>query len=318
MKNFKSITLKVMRLCISLVLITILFYFVDWNKFLLAIKDAKIIYITLAGLLFFPGILLSVFRWNSILERLNISISKKHQIFLYLEGSFLGNFLPTSVGGDVYKYTVLSKQLPEQKKNILASMLLERGSGFLILFVVNVVLLPFFTKIVFSNVKYLFLEGFILFGLFSILSIFFFSKYINYLVKKIPFKLSLYDKVFDFLSNIHRIFDRKLTCVTSVYSLLFVINILVGQLFYLKAFGVSANPFYLLFAISIIYITGVLPISLNSIGITEGLSIFLYSFIGISPEVALAVALSGRVCLIIANLSGGIILLVKSLKRNDF
>jgi len=310
MKKFKDRIIKIIQLFITIALICVLLYFIDWNKFLITIKTAKILYVVIAGFLFFPGILFSVFRWNSILEKLKIIVSKKNLARLYLEGSFLGNFLPTSVGGDIYKYAILDKQFPNQKKNVISSMLLERGSGFLILFAVNILLLPFFIKIIFSDSVYASLEMFILLGLFFILTLFFFSKYIHILIKKLPFKLPLYDKLYNFLLNIKQTFDRKIVIITSVYSFLFVINILAGQIFYLKAFGVFVNPLYLLFAISIIYIIGVLPISLNSIGITEGLTVFLYGFIGISPEIALAVALSGRVCLLIANLSGGLVLLL--------
>jgi len=307
MKKNKKILIKIIKILISFFLIAYLLYSIEWNIFLSVVANANLLYIIFAGLLYFSGILFSVFRWDIMLKMLGIHITKTLNIRLYLESSFMGNFLPTSIGGDVYKYAILSKQLPNKKQKIIGSMLLERGFGFLMLFAINIITLPFFLNIIFSNKKLMLLEMIVFGG--GITFFLLFNKGILNLLNRLFVNFSLYKKIYEFLVSLRKLFNLKNFLLPSMYSLFFILNILLGQILYLMAFGVFINPLYILFSISITYIAGILPISFNSIGITEGLTVFLYGLAGISPETALAVALSGRVCLIFANLSGGLWLL---------
>lgn len=310
----KSALSKMLKVGVSAALIILLLNFIDWEEFRSTVQSANLFYILIAGSLVFTGIWISVLRWDLVLQQLNIVIPRRKLARLYLEGTFLGNFLPTSVGGDLYKYAVLAKQFQNQKKDIAISMLLERGSGFLTLFGINIVLLPFFYGLVLSDKSFAGIEIVTLSALFAIVMTFFFLNKVDILIQKLPFSIVLYDKLRNFFLSGASVFDRKLVMSTSTYSFLFVCNILIGQLLYLKAFGAHIDPLYVLFAISLIYIVGVLPISLNSIGVAEGLTVFFYGFVGVSPEVSLAVALTGRVCAILMSVLGGILLLGSPLR----
>lgn len=307
----KKILSTLLRFGVSLFLLVWLLSMIKWELFWSLLTNANVYCIAIGAFLYFTGIIFSTHRWDLALKRLCIPLEWWAAFRLYLEGSFFGNFLPTSVGGDAYKFLVLNQRYPEHKSDIFASMLIERGSGFLVLFIFNLILLPFFFFVVISNFKLFLLEGFVILGLFAIIVTFIFRKFILRLLQRLPIKIRIYEKFINFIDRLIELHDGALIRGTLFWSILFVLNILLGQILYLKAFGVFVNPLFLLFSITIIYIAGVLPVSLNSIGITEGLSIFLYSFIGISPEVSLAVAFIGRVNLLICNLSGGVVYLVR-------
>ncbi|MFA6570611.1 MAG: hypothetical protein WCT77_05180, partial [Bacteroidota bacterium] len=66
------------------------------------------------------------------------------------------------------------------------------------------------------------------------------------------------------------------------------------------------NFCYILLVSTITQIIGILPISLNSIGVTEGLNVFLFALVGVPLEISFAIALIGRMSLICTSSVGGI------------
>jgi glycosyltransferase 2 family protein len=299
---------KVIRVLISLSLLVILFSFIHWQVFLDQVKNIRLLLVLATVPMFFLGVYFSTLRWHSILKYLKVSLTKKNAFRLYLEGSFLNNFLPASVGGDVYKYLILSKDRPTQKKEIIASMFFERGAGFSVFIFVNLLLASlFYPSIPENNTLYL-LEIFISLGAASSLILYVFRKYI---AKKCECILSY------FVSNKSRVdiipflfekINKTWIIPAIIYSFLFTVVIVSIRLCYLFAFGVSVNPIYVLFFTTIIQVAGVLPISLNSLGVSEGLMVFLYTLIGISPEIALGVALVERAVVTIMSATGALTL----------
>jgi glycosyltransferase 2 family protein len=294
-------------------LVTVLFVLVDWDAFLKAIIAADILLIALGGLLVFSGTALSVSRWLPVLHYYGVPLKWSTGFKLYIEGSFFSTFLPTSFGGDAYKFLVLSKRVPEKKSEIAASMIIERGSGFVFLIIFNLLLSPLFLKTIEFSTPLLIMElGILSIFILSILMFAFKTKVESLLDQIFGDKSRFYSKFKVFVHSVTSIRSTQLALLTSFFSILFIVNITIGQLLYLNAFGASVNPLFVLWAVSIIYLGGIIPISLNSIGILEGLSVFLYSLAGVSFEIALAIAVVGRVLAILANSLGGLTYLLSS------
>ena len=75
--------------------------------------------------------------------------------------------------------------------------------------------------------------------------------------------------------------------------------------------GIKVPILELIEIYTIVRLISLLPISINSLGITEGLYIVLFGLIGISSVDALTVALLGRVLLMLVSLSGGIVFIFR-------
>ena len=96
-----------------------------------------------------------------------------------------------------------------------------------------------------------------------------------------------------------------------VLSLVFIL--LTGPLSYFVALSVNFPvPLHVLIVyVPLIALLSNLPISIAGVGVRENLSVFFYSSLGFLPEDIIAFALSGSALMILVNLSGGVVLLLR-------
>ncbi|HVT76481.1 MAG TPA: lysylphosphatidylglycerol synthase domain-containing protein, partial [Acidimicrobiales bacterium] len=78
------------------------------------------------------GVVLSAFRWQRVLAALDVESSLLQLTRHYLASLFVGNFLPSTVGGDVLRVTRLGAETGDTAAPF-ASVLLERMSGWIVL-----------------------------------------------------------------------------------------------------------------------------------------------------------------------------------------
>lgn len=90
--------------------------------------------VLVAGALAFTliGVVLSAFRWQRVLTTLDVHNRLLHLTRLYLASLFVGNFLPSTVGGDVLRITRLGSETGDSASPF-ASVVLERMSGWIVL-----------------------------------------------------------------------------------------------------------------------------------------------------------------------------------------
>ncbi|MGH9166162.1 MAG: lysylphosphatidylglycerol synthase transmembrane domain-containing protein [Acidimicrobiales bacterium] len=86
------------------------------------------------------GIVLSTLRWQRVLMALDLAVPVRSLLRHQLAGAFVGNFLPTTIGGDVVRATRLSAANGEAPATV-ASVILERLTGWLVLPVLTLVAL---------------------------------------------------------------------------------------------------------------------------------------------------------------------------------
>jgi glycosyltransferase 2 family protein len=78
------------------------------------------------------GLVLSTLRWRAVLVVLGLRTRMRTLFGYYLAGQFVGNFLPSTVGGDVLRVARLSAANGERPGSF-ASVVLERLTGWLVL-----------------------------------------------------------------------------------------------------------------------------------------------------------------------------------------
>jgi uncharacterized membrane protein YbhN (UPF0104 family) len=88
--------------------------------------------IGLALALTLVGVVLSAFRWQRVLATLDVHVPLYRLTRHYLASLFVGNFLPSTVGGDVLRVTRLGNETGDSAKPF-ASVVLERMSGWIVL-----------------------------------------------------------------------------------------------------------------------------------------------------------------------------------------
>lgn len=84
----------------------------------------------LAGLLFMAAsIVLAAWRWQRVLIAFGAHVPLRRLVSHYFAGQFVGNVLPSTIGGDVLRVTRVSKDLGA-RDTAFASVVLERLTGF--------------------------------------------------------------------------------------------------------------------------------------------------------------------------------------------
>lgn len=78
------------------------------------------------------GIVLSAFRWQRVLAAFDVTANLLRLTRHYLASLFVGNFLPSTVGGDVLRVTRLGAETGDSA-GPFASVVLERLSGWIVL-----------------------------------------------------------------------------------------------------------------------------------------------------------------------------------------
>jgi len=267
------------------------------------LKGANYFYFVLMCIIWIIGLALSSIKWNILLKEYKISISNKEAFNLYWISSFFNNFLPSSFGGDSYKFVYLNNSFKQNKPQIISSIILERGFGFLanILFIFicsfifikelidspnQIILIIIGTVLIVLTIcLFLFKRG----GKIKYISNY---KYVNKLINGLNVLLSF---------NNRRIFFSALL-ISSIFLLLNIISLS----FAFKAFNYNVSFFILLFLVPIIQLSGLIPFSINSLGIREGIGIYLFSFFGVNSEVTFLVLLSSRMLLVFCTSTGGL------------
>ncbi len=95
-------------------------------------RPTTLLWLSAALVVSFIGVLLSALRWQRVLATLDLAASTPTLVRHYLAGQFVGNFLPTTIGGDVLRVSRLAASNGETPRTV-ASVVLERLTGWLIL-----------------------------------------------------------------------------------------------------------------------------------------------------------------------------------------
>lgn len=293
----------------------LIFKNINFKEIVFLISRANFIYFLLMILIWFPTIYLSTLRWNKILASYNIHITTKKLYLIYLIASFYNNFLPSSIGGDSYKFLRLNTTFNRQKSKILSSIIIERGLGFLSLIFLSL-LSTFYNRSLLLKSEVAKLALFLLLALFLTSILFFFirkklAKFLSSSTVNLPIlkQLKNFVEVFVNFQNNKALIVGFL--VSLILSLLTVFSNYLGFL----AFGKQIKFSQLLFLVPLVSISSLIPISINSLGVKEGFYIYFFALIGVEKELSLSVSLIGRFLTTIASLSGGILLIERSLRK---
>lgn len=300
----KKLIFTIIKILIAFFLLFLLFSQIDTNQLKLVLYNTNIYPVIVAALLFYLGIYLSVLRWQQCLLNFNIRVSTLKLYSIYCISSFFNNFLPSSIGGDVYKIISLKKNFPNQNKVLLSSIIQDRAMGFITMLILNIAISILFIDIIYKNIQFLILESIIVFIFISLCILYIFRQLVKDYINNLKENLII-DKIFSIITYLSKFSSKKIFIQSFLLSVLFSLLVAYAKFIVFNALDMKINFLYVVLISTVTQIASILPISFNSIGITEGLSVFLYSLIGIPAEVSLTVALIGRFSSIITSALGG-------------
>lgn len=291
--NKKNINL-ILILKIVFIITCFIFLFKSINFSLFKESFLKINYlISIIFILYIPNLLISTYKWK-------ISLSVKDKSFFYFFkiywiSNFFSNFLPSTIGGDSYKVLKLKKDYGAS--NVLVSVFLDRLSGLLVILFISVIFSPHLYSLT-KNLYLSLIPALILLGLLFVL-------FLYRLLKK-----RFSNKIFDFIKNAENILiNVKRNTLIKLFFLSFFF-VLIGSVSlwaYYFMFGFNLNFINIFFLYTFIQLISMIPISINAIGITEGLLVYFFSFLLVPNGVSLAIGITSRIILFIQTAIGGII-----------
>lgn len=223
-------------------------------------------------------------------------------------GYFFNNLLPTGFGGDAVKSIAFGKEFHQTSQSVSA-VLLARIQGLLAMFLCFFVALPFalnkaeipLVYTVTMTVALLACMVFILLCLFS-------DKFP--VPRFVTDKLTFIPKLQASLS-IYRKYKKQLI-LSSLDSLWIQLLTLFIAFAYFKAVGADIDISILVVFTSITIVVSMLPISLNGIGVREGIQVALFTgILGIPASVVLAAGLLGYIPLLFQAAQGAIVLIAR-------
>lgn len=308
--KFRSYWLK---LAVGILIVVILLLFkVNAADIGRAFQQSDMMWILAAGGLHVIGLLLSAYRWQVLLAVHDVKAPLWDLLQSYLIGGFFNNFLPTRVGGDVYRM-VDSKRYSGSLLRPFAVIIVERLSGIYGLLLIGVAAVGLYPR--FQEVRAL---GIALFTLaiagFLAVLVFYgsegFASWLKRMVSKLPAKVSghllgIFDAFWHFSTS------KKVVLYAFVLGLLLQFNVILYYYFIARGLGMNLGLMEASIVMPILICIQLLPLTPNGIGVREFSYIYLMQPFGISEAQAVAFSLWDYVLTFAYGLIGGILYLTK-------
>jgi uncharacterized membrane protein YbhN (UPF0104 family) len=221
---------------------------------------------------------------------------------------FFSQFLPGSVGGDIYKWSVLAKAFKD-KKSAVSVLLIDRLFGFFSLCCLAIICGLINVKTIIENSEiFLLCRSIVCFVVvcFIIGIIAYKFKFLSRLkaAKKLPkIMMNVMEEILFFVRQSKEKFIKMLAI--SFVSVFFIDLFPACSLIY--NFDIPVSVVFIIFTMSIITILSSIPISFAGWGTREALFMLFGRVIGLSSEQALTISIALGVFAVVSSAIGGLL-----------
>ncbi|MBE3092189.1 MAG: flippase-like domain-containing protein [Chloroflexi bacterium] len=268
------------------------------------LKNVNLYYFILLLALITCDRIFMAYKWHLLLRIKDMSISVFSVIRTYYIATFIGFFLPTTVGGDMVRVLKLRSE-KRRGTDVLSSVILERILGFIASAILAPIAALFLISFFKLNIwRFLGIAGAFLF-LFTILMVISFSEVIVRKIDKNE-KLSknfLFNKLKKlYLSYAEYKNHKGVLVLFLALSILEQLAPVIGNYLACRALNLSIPFIYFLLIIPLVQLISRIPISFEGIGVNEGLLVYFFALLGLSKTGAFTIGLLGHIAIIIATL----------------
>jgi glycosyltransferase 2 family protein len=287
------------RIGIAVVLVLIILHWVDFTAVLATINktDARYVLLVLALAVF--DRYLMAHKWNLLLRARGIGFSNAEVFRIYIASGFVGTFLPTGVGADIFR-AIRTSTGGRKIDMMTASIVVERVIGILAVVVLALVGLGLVvSKTEASHFRALYYFTWVFFMLLLLGLFLSIQKRTFTTIKHHLSRFQTYKLVRLYL-NFHGAYVQlsRYRAVLLGFFMLSLCEQVVQSLivfFSAKAMGLSISIIYFVAISPLSILATTLPISISSIGVLEGTYVFLFAMAGLSPTESLALSFLTRI-----------------------
>ena len=284
------------RLAISVLLLWVLADKIgkNWSQAAPKLTPETLAWLPGALILTFARVVLSAVRWRALLDALGIHEPLKRLLSLYFAGQFMGNVLPSTIGGDALRVSRLAKETGEPPTTF-ASVVLERLTGWFVLPMLTLTAL-----LVNPGLRDLGKASTIAFVtasatlLLLAIVLFLTSRKSSGIEERLEQNDGWRRFTIAVRFGVHRLrHEPAATARILATGLAYQLILIASALMAAKALGLpsAAGPTALLAFVPAVLIAQVLPISISGLGVREGLFVLFLHPLGVPQSQAIALGL---------------------------
>ena len=306
----RQVILNLIRIGISAALLGWIVARAGLHHLLKTMRHADVRPYLLALLITVLGLVLRAYRWQILLNAVGARVPFRRSVYLYFVGAFFNAFLPTGFGGDVVRVLEIGEGATSQQA--AGTVLVDRLTGFVVLFLLALCALPFSAGLLPPALAWLIaiLAGAIVVG--SVLL--FEGRLLRRVTAHFPCALSLAGDAW-----IGRTYDVITACgnrallgalgVSVLYNLSMIwSNVLIAQ-----ALRLNISPWIFFLFTPIAAATLLVPISISGLGVREGIYVTLFGQLGLTAAQSLSLSLATYSLDLVSGLVGGLVYLAAGL-----
>jgi len=272
---------------------------VNWGEVARRISEVDRPYLLFYITVLLSGIAISSKKWQVIARAKGFHRPYRDFFRAYLTGTFINNFLPSTIGGDTYRTLWLGKR-DGKLSPALSTAIFDRFTGVWAAMVFAILFSLFHLKLVFANPFWIFLDVAIIASLSCDFALPVLRKSLaaRSLLEKLP------ERIQRLVHEVMRYPLRRTTLPVLGWSLLFnLVGVGLANLVLFRALGGEVHVVEYLGVIFLVTIVSNIPISINNIGVKEWAYATFFGYLGASVEVAVAVAVTSRLIQMIVSFS---------------
>ncbi|MDD5623054.1 MAG: lysylphosphatidylglycerol synthase transmembrane domain-containing protein [Actinomycetota bacterium] len=259
------------------------------------------------------GTYITAVRWKILLNTQEVRLSNTTLSVTVLIGSFFNNFLPTSIGGDVFRAYDASKKGNISLGSSASVILVERFSGVVSAATYAIIALFLgFTAIGHQSIIVPIIIFFVVTLILALLiinpSLFRFDK----ITRKFRFMRKIADKLSNFYNTLVSFKKYKVVLIEVLaFSFLLQFSVILNYWLASMALGIDLSLTAFIFIVPIVAVIAMLPISIGGIGLRENSLVIIMVAMGVNNEKAALCSLLILFMLIIMGIIGGITYIVR-------
>ena len=285
------------------------------------IRTSRVEFLLLALLTPFGGYYFTSLRWKGLLAVAGVRVSQWPLFRASIYAIFFNQLLPSTIGGDIARmYEAWRAGAP--KAIAVSSLLIDRVIGIFALALLAVGSIPF-VHAEFEHPELVFgLVGFVALAVTAVMAMVF---------APVPAILNLFRAIYSRLPGPLGKIPKKLDAACEgyrgnipafvkalIYSFILQFNVVLLHWLIALALGLDLGYTQLMFIVPIALIVMLVPISINGIGLREGIFTVLLAAYGIGSAEAVALALLSYGIFLVHGVMGGVFFAIRGAKLKQF
>lgn len=261
-KHWKNLLLFAFKLTVSTALIWYVFNHIDFIALKDSLRGARISHLLIAFFVLACGAFAGSLSWYSVIRANGLDVRFMRVVAMHLCGMFFNSFLPSNIGGDLYKGWMLVKDQSSSVSTVASSIIVDRILNFALLIIIGLVSFSV------AMGKTAVTAAIISLAIFAFIMLNFVAN--NWKIKEGD------GKVLRFLQELMALFRSPQRCAIALCAATLSQGCKIGcNVFIISALGLSIDYSCVWYIIPVFGVVSALPISLGGLGVRESVAMLI-------------------------------------------